>query len=187
LLIFTAGRAGPAARARGPEAEPSEALAILTAEILEGIRDGRSVSDLMAGRLGICGARTSWRGCPEMIDEVQVEGTFPDAPSSSPSTVPSADPWASSSTPWRPPRRARRAARWPLCLRAPSDSGRVAGLLPPLLPATAATYWQGVFRELESGSRVLLAARGADGASWAAPSWSWPCARTAGTGRRWPR
>jgi GNAT superfamily N-acetyltransferase len=48
-------------------------------------------------------------------------------------------------------------------LRDAVDSGASLGFLPPLLPATAATYWQGVFADIESGSRVLLAARGADG------------------------
>jgi len=48
-------------------------------------------------------------------------------------------------------------------LRDAVDSGASLGFLPPLLPATAAAYWQGVFADIESGSRVLLAARGADG------------------------
>jgi len=48
-------------------------------------------------------------------------------------------------------------------LRDAVDSGASLGFLPPLVPATAATYWQGVFADIESGSRVLLAARGADG------------------------
>jgi urease gamma subunit len=53
-------------------------LALITAEILEGIRDGRSVSDLMAWGLSILGRDDVMDGVPEMIEEVQVEGTFPD-------------------------------------------------------------------------------------------------------------
>jgi urease gamma subunit len=55
-----------------------EALALITAEILEGIRDGRSVSDLMGWGLSILGRDDVMEGVPEMIEEVQVEGTFPD-------------------------------------------------------------------------------------------------------------
>ena len=52
--------------------------AIITAETLEGIRDGRSVSELMAAGLTLLGRDDVMEGVPEMIDEVQVEGTFPD-------------------------------------------------------------------------------------------------------------
>jgi urease gamma subunit len=78
LLIFTAAELARRRRARGLKLNHPEALAIITAEILEGIRDGRSVSELMSFGLGILGRDDVMEGVPEMIDEVQVEGTFPD-------------------------------------------------------------------------------------------------------------
>ena len=78
LLIFTAAELARRRRSRGLKLNPPEALAILTAEILEGIRDGRSVSELMEWGLSILARDDVMDGVPEMIDEVQVEGTFPD-------------------------------------------------------------------------------------------------------------
>jgi urease gamma subunit len=78
LLIFTAAELARRRRARGLKLNHPEALALITAEILEGIRDGRSVSELMAAGLGILRRDDVMEGVPEMIDEVQVEGTFPD-------------------------------------------------------------------------------------------------------------
>jgi urease gamma subunit len=78
LLIFTAAELARRRRARGLKLNHPEALAILTAEILEGIRDGRTVSELMAAGLGILRRDDVMEGVPEMIEEVQVEGTFPD-------------------------------------------------------------------------------------------------------------
>jgi urease gamma subunit len=78
LLIFTAAEVARRRRARGLKLNHPEALALITAETLEGIRDGRSVSDLMAAGLTILGREDVMDGVPEMIDEVQVEGTFPD-------------------------------------------------------------------------------------------------------------
>jgi urease gamma subunit len=78
LLIFTAAELARRRRARGLKLNHPEALAIITAEILEGIRDGRSVSDLMEFGLGLLRRDDVMEGVPEMIDEVQVEGTFPD-------------------------------------------------------------------------------------------------------------
>jgi len=77
LLIFTAAELGRR-RGRGLKLNHPEALALITAEILEGIRDGRSVSELMEAGLGVLGRDDVMEGVPEMIDEVQVEGTFPD-------------------------------------------------------------------------------------------------------------
>ena len=51
---------------------------MITAEILEGIRDGRSVSDLMAYGIQILTREDVMEGVPEMLEEVQIEGTFPD-------------------------------------------------------------------------------------------------------------
>ena len=56
----------------------ARALALITAEILEGIRDGRAVSDLMSFGTTILVRGEVMEGVPEMLDEVQVEGTFPD-------------------------------------------------------------------------------------------------------------
>ena len=78
LLIFTAAELARRRQARGLKLNHPEALALITAEILEGIRDGRSVSELMAAGLGILRRDDVMEGVPEMIDEVQVEGTFPD-------------------------------------------------------------------------------------------------------------
>ena len=78
LLIFTAAELARRRRARGLKLNHPEALAIITAEILEGIRDGRSVSELMESGLSILRRDDVMDGVPEMIDEVQVEGTFPD-------------------------------------------------------------------------------------------------------------
>jgi urease gamma subunit len=78
LLVFTAAELARRRRARGLKLNHPEAVALITAEILEGIRDGRSVSDLMAAGLSILGRDDVMEGVPEMIEEVQVEGTFPD-------------------------------------------------------------------------------------------------------------
>ena len=78
LLIFTAAEVARRRRGRGLKLNHPEALALITAEILEGIRDGRTVSELMEAGLSILGRNDVMDGVPEMIDEVQVEGTFPD-------------------------------------------------------------------------------------------------------------
>ena len=78
LLVFTAAELARRRRARGLKLNHPEAMALITAEILEGIRDGRSVSELMAAGLTILSRGDVMEGVPEMLDEVQVEGTFPD-------------------------------------------------------------------------------------------------------------
>ena len=78
LLIFTAALLAERRRARGLKLNHPEALALITAEILESIRDGRSVAELMDTGVGILGRDVVMEGVPEMIDEIQVEGTFPD-------------------------------------------------------------------------------------------------------------
>jgi len=77
-LIFTAAEVARRRRSRGLKLNHPEALALLTAEILEGIRDGRTVSQLMEAGRSVLGRGDVMEGVPEMIDEVQVEGTFPD-------------------------------------------------------------------------------------------------------------
>jgi urease subunit gamma len=78
LLIFTAAELARRRKTRGLKLNHPEALAIITADILEGIRDGRTVSELMEAGLSILRREDVMEGVPEMIDEVQVEGTFPD-------------------------------------------------------------------------------------------------------------
>jgi len=78
LLIFTAAEVARRRRGRGLKLNHPEALALITAEILEGIRDGRSVSELMEAGLGVLDRDDVMEGVPEMLEEVQVEGTFPD-------------------------------------------------------------------------------------------------------------
>jgi urease subunit gamma len=78
LLIFTAAEVARRRQGRGLKLNHPEAVALITAEILEGIRDGRTVSELMAAGQAILGRGDVMEGVPEMIDEVQVEGTFPD-------------------------------------------------------------------------------------------------------------
>ena len=78
LLIFTAADVARRRRGRGLKLNHPEAIALITAEVLEGIRDGRTVSELMAAGLTILRRDDVMEGVPEMIDEVQIEGTFPD-------------------------------------------------------------------------------------------------------------
>ncbi|MBM3220385.1 MAG: urease subunit gamma [Candidatus Rokubacteria bacterium] len=78
LLIFTAAEVARRRRGRGLKLNHPEAVALITAEILEGIRDGRSVSELMEFGATILRRDDVMEGVPEMVDEVQVEGTFPD-------------------------------------------------------------------------------------------------------------
>ena len=78
LLIFTAAELARRRRGRGLRLNHPEALALITAEILEGIRDGRTVAELMEAGASILTRDDVMEGVPEMIDEVQVEGTFPD-------------------------------------------------------------------------------------------------------------
>ncbi len=78
LLIFTAAEVARRRKARGLKLNYPEANALIAAEILEGIRDGRSVSELMEFGLTILARDDVMEGVPEMLEEVQVEGTFPD-------------------------------------------------------------------------------------------------------------
>jgi urease gamma subunit len=78
LLIFMAAEVARRRRARGLRLNYPEALALITAEVLEGVRDGRSVSDLMAFGITVLKRDDVMDGVPEMLQEVQVEGTFPD-------------------------------------------------------------------------------------------------------------
>jgi urease subunit gamma/beta len=78
LLVFTAAEVARRRKDRGLKLNHPEAIAFITAEILEGIRDGRSVADLMSYGTTILTRGDVMEGIPEMIPEIQVEGTFPD-------------------------------------------------------------------------------------------------------------
>jgi urease subunit gamma/beta len=78
LLIFTAADVARRRKARGLKLNHPEAIALISAEVLEGIRDGRSVAELMAFGATVLGRDDVMEGVPEMIKEIQVEGTFPD-------------------------------------------------------------------------------------------------------------
>ena len=78
LLIFSAGELARQRRARGLKLNHPEAVALITSEILELIRDGKSVAEIMSLGPGILDAHAVMEGVPEMIEEIQVEGTFPD-------------------------------------------------------------------------------------------------------------
>jgi urease gamma subunit len=78
LLIFTAADVARRRRQRGLKLNYPEAMALITAEILEGVRDGRSVADLMQYGATILRRDDVMEGVPEMVGEIQVEGTFPD-------------------------------------------------------------------------------------------------------------
>jgi len=78
LMVFTAAEVARRRRARGLKLNHPEAVALITAELLEAIRDGRTVSDLMDYGATILTREDVMEGVPEMMAEVQVEGTFPD-------------------------------------------------------------------------------------------------------------
>jgi len=78
LMIFTAAEVARRRRARGLKLNYPEAMAIITADIMEGARDGKSVSTLMQAGTHILTREDVMEGVPEMIEEVQVEATFPD-------------------------------------------------------------------------------------------------------------
>ena len=78
LLVYVAAELARARRARGLKLNYPEAVSIITAEVLEGARDGKSVAELMRYGATILTREDVMEGVPEMIHEVQVEGTFPD-------------------------------------------------------------------------------------------------------------
>ena len=78
LLIFTAALLAERRRARGLKLNYPEAVAFMTAAIMEGARDGRTASDLMGWGATLLSREDVMEGVPEMIPEIQVEATFPD-------------------------------------------------------------------------------------------------------------
>jgi urease subunit gamma/beta len=78
LLLFTAALVAERRRARGLKLNYPEAVALISAEILEGARDGRTVAELMTMGTRVLRADDLMDGVAELITEVQVEATFPD-------------------------------------------------------------------------------------------------------------
>ena len=78
LLVFTAALLAERRKARGLKLNYPEAVAYITAAIMEGARDGRSVSDLMGWGTTLLKREDVMEGVAEMIPEIQVEATFPD-------------------------------------------------------------------------------------------------------------
>ena len=78
LLIFTAALLAERRKARGVKLNYPESIALISAEIMEGARDGRTVAELMDYGRTILTVDDVMEGIPEMIHDVQVEATFPD-------------------------------------------------------------------------------------------------------------
>jgi urease subunit gamma len=78
LLIFTAGLLAERRRARGLKLNYPEAVALISAAIMEGARDGRTVAELMSDGAKILTRFDVMEGIAEMIPDIQVEATFPD-------------------------------------------------------------------------------------------------------------
>jgi urease subunit gamma len=78
LMVVVAADLARRRQKRGLKLNYPESIAILTYEILEGARDGRSVADLMSHGTTILQRSDVMEGVPEMVQEVQVEATFPD-------------------------------------------------------------------------------------------------------------
>ena len=78
LLIFTAALVAERRKARGLKLNYPEAVAFISAAIMEGARDGRTVAELMHFGTTLLARSDVMEGVPEMIPEMQVEATFPD-------------------------------------------------------------------------------------------------------------
>ena len=78
LMIFTAGQLARQRKERGLKLNYPEAVALITSELLEEIRNGKTVAELMTLGAQVLSAGDVMEGVPEMISEIQVEGTFPD-------------------------------------------------------------------------------------------------------------
>jgi|SRR5579884_3874340 len=78
LMIFTAGEVARKRKARGLRLNYPEAVAYISSELLEEIRNGKTVAELMSLGAELLTVEDVMEGVPEMISEIQVEGTFPD-------------------------------------------------------------------------------------------------------------
>jgi len=78
LLLFTAALVAERRKARGVKLNYPESVALISAEIMEGARDGKTVAELMSYGKTLLTCEDVMEGVAEMIHEVQVEATFPD-------------------------------------------------------------------------------------------------------------
>ncbi len=78
LLVYVAAEVARKRQARGLKLNYPEAIAILTADVMEAARDGKSVAEIMVWGTTILTQDDVMEGIPSMIHEVQVEATFPD-------------------------------------------------------------------------------------------------------------
>ena len=78
LLIFTAALLAERRRARGLKLNYPESVALISAAVMEGARDGKTVAALMSEGRTILSRADVMEGVPEMISDIQVEATFPD-------------------------------------------------------------------------------------------------------------
>lgn len=78
LLLFSAALLAERRKARGVRLNYPEAVALISNAIMEGARDGRTVAELMTAGTEVLTREDVMEGVPEMVDEVQVEATFPD-------------------------------------------------------------------------------------------------------------
>jgi urease subunit gamma len=78
LLIFTAALLAERRRARGLKLNYPEAVALISATVMEGARDGKTVAQLMSDGRAVLTRDDVMDGVPEMIPDIQIEATFPD-------------------------------------------------------------------------------------------------------------
>ncbi|MFT5082607.1 MAG: urease subunit gamma [Lentisphaeria bacterium] len=78
LLLFTAALVAERRKARGVKLNYPESIALISVEIMEGARDGKTVAELMSHGRTILGIEDVMEGIAELVAEVQVEATFPD-------------------------------------------------------------------------------------------------------------
>ena len=78
LLLFTAALLAERRKARGLKLNYPEAIALISAAVMEGARDGKSVAQLMSEGRNVLTRTDVMEGIPEMIPDIQVEATFPD-------------------------------------------------------------------------------------------------------------
>lgn len=78
LLIFLAGELAEKRKARGLKLNYPEAIALISSRLQEAARDGKSVAELMQYGAAILSAEDVMEGVAQMIDEIQIEATFPD-------------------------------------------------------------------------------------------------------------
>lgn len=78
LLVYTAAKLAAERRERGLKLNLPEATAVITSFLLEGARDGRSVTDLMDAGRDVLSRDDVMEGVPELLAQLQVEATFPD-------------------------------------------------------------------------------------------------------------